>query len=319
MKYPSLLIFCLCLLCCQSATQDSAQDKQAAPSDPIHGQSVEAITLLGDTLFSPEQPNEQALAKYMAAKEEYEALADSPEALIWYGRRAGYLGKYQHAIEIFSEGIQKHPTDARMYRHRGHRYISTRQYDKAIADFEKAVTLIEGKEDQVEPDGIPNPQGIPISSLHGNIWYHLALAYYLKQNLEQANRSYQARYATHHNDDNIVSATHWYYMSLRRLGKEKEAAVLLDPISAEMDILENWRYHEMCLFYRGDLSLEHMTDPSNEQASSDVYLYGLGNWYLYEKQDTTKAVEYFERLLANGNKASFAYLAAESDIQMLLE
>ena len=46
--------------------------------------------------------------------------------IIWYGRRTAYLGDYREAIRIFSEGIEKHSKDARMYRHRGHRYISIR-------------------------------------------------------------------------------------------------------------------------------------------------------------------------------------------------
>ena len=37
--------------------------------------------------------------------------------------------------------------------------------------------MIAGKEDSIEPDGMPNPQNIPVSSLHTNIWYHLGLAY----------------------------------------------------------------------------------------------------------------------------------------------
>ena len=60
-----------------------------------------------------------------------------------------------------------------MYRHRGHRYITVAQFDRAIADFEKAVALIKGTPDEIEPDGAPNPTGKPRSTLHFNIWYHL--------------------------------------------------------------------------------------------------------------------------------------------------
>ena len=63
-----------------------------------------------------------------------------------------------------------------MYRHRGHRYVSIREFDRAIADLEYAATLIEGTEDEIEPDGMPNAMNIPVSSLHSNIWYHLGLA-----------------------------------------------------------------------------------------------------------------------------------------------
>lgn len=83
-----------------------------------------------------------------------------------------YLGDYKRAIEIFTEGINKFPEDSRFLRHRAHRYISTRQLDNAIADFEKAVILIKDTEDVIEPDGVPNRLNQPVSSLHTNIYYH---------------------------------------------------------------------------------------------------------------------------------------------------
>ncbi len=78
-----------------------------------------------------------------------------------------------------------------MYRHRGHRYITLREFDKAIADFNKAVELIEGTDDIVEPDGAPNAAGIPTSTLHTNIWYHLGLAHYLKGDFAAALLAYE--------------------------------------------------------------------------------------------------------------------------------
>ena len=306
----------LCLLALLACTQTETKDTQEIPHPPYQ-QSFQALTLLGDSLFSAAEPSEGALAKYDSAKAEYDQHPDDPMALIWYGRRAGYLGDYQQAIQIFTEGIDKHPEDARMYRHRGHRYLSTRQYDKAIADFEKAVQLIQGTEDQTEPDGLPNARGIPISSLHGNIWYHLALAHYLKLDFEAASKAYRARYETHHNDDNIVSATHWYYMTLRRMEKDEEAQALLEPITPDLDIIENFVYHNTCQFYKGILSESDLDDPDSEEYPGDVNLYALGNWYLYEKQDPEAAKAYWERLIEEGNKASFAYLAAEAELANL--
>lgn len=304
-----ILITIYLLIGCTASTPATEETEEEA-----YQQSFEVLTLLGDSLFSAATPSEGALAKFDSAKVEYEQNTDDPMALIWYGRRAGYLGKYNDAIAIFTEGISKHPEDARMYRHRGHRYISTRQYEKAIADFEEAVALIQGKEDQVEPDGLPNDKGIPISSLHGNIWYHLALAHYLQHDWEAAESAYESRYETHQNDDNLVSATHWYYMTLRRMGREEEAEALLEPITPELDIIENFVYLNTCLFYKGLMNEEALLATGGEDYPGDVTLYALGNWYLYEKQDTTTAKTYWERVVQEGNKASFAYLAAESEL-----
>lgn len=147
-------------------------------------QTIETITLLGDTLSSPEIKKGKSFDQFKSAQITYFDNQNDAEALIWYGRRTAYMGYYKEAIKLFTLGIKNHPNDARFYRHRGHRYISTRQYDNAISDFEKAVQLINGKIDQIEPDGLPNAKNIPLSTLHGNIWYHLGLAYYLKKRYE---------------------------------------------------------------------------------------------------------------------------------------
>lgn len=290
--------------------------KQVTPKK-IEKPSIEAITLLGDTLMSSAITSGAAFNKFTTAKTAYEKHPNNADSLIWYGRRTAYLGQYKNAIAIFTEGTQKHPLDARMYRHRGHRYISTRQYDKAIADFEKAVLLIQGKEDMVEPDGLPNAKNIPLSTLHGNIWYHLGLAYYLKNDMPNALRAYSNRTVTEKYPDNIVSGGHWLYMIQRRMNKNEEANASISKVTKEMDIIENMSYHTMCQFYKGLLSEEEIAAGSVGTSSSDVINYGLGNWYLYEKQDTLKAKALYKQLLDKGSKFSFAYLAAESDWKRL--
>jgi len=256
---------------------------------------------------------------YKEAKKDYAENPNDPNTLIWFGRRTAYLGNYEDAIKIFTTGIQKYPRDPRMYRHRGHRYISLREYKKAIVDFENAVKLIAGKKDEIEPDGIPNNRNQPISTLHGNIWYHLGLAYYLENDMDNALRAFSNRAVTEKYDDNIVSGGHWLYMILSRLGKTEEANLVLERVNDKMDIIENFSYHKMCLFYKGLLAESDLEVGDPKSAASNVFSYGLGNWYLYEKQDTVKAKMHYDRLLKNGNKYSFAYLAAESDWETIFE
>ncbi|MTB52316.1 tetratricopeptide repeat protein [Lewinella sp. W8] len=270
-----------------------------------------------DEVASYHQVEKTSAEKYEAARNAFEANQDDPEANIWYGRRAAYLGNFEEAIDIFTMGIEKHPEDARFLRHRGHRYISTRQYDKAIADFERAAALIAGKEDTVEPDGLPNDRNIPLSTLHGNIWYHLGLAHYLQNDLEKALAAFSNRTVLEKYDDNLVSGGHWLFMILSRLGREAEAQAAIADVVPGMDIIENDSYYKMCLFYRGLLAEEDLQPAGKSASSDDVLDYGLGNWYLYAKQDTATARQHFEHLLTNGNKYSFAYLAAETDWERL--
>ena len=284
-------------------------DREKSSSDSMDRSVAQKDTA---NLQSPEE-------KYELARQKYEENTSDPDALIWYGRRAAYLGNYEEAIEIYSTGIERHPQDARLYRHRGHRYISTRQYDKAIQDLERAVDLIEDQEDKVEPDGLPNSRNIPLTTLHGNIWYHLGLAYYLKNDMDNALRAFSNRSVTVRYDDNIVSGAYWLYMILSRQGKTEEANAAISKVHKDMDIIENTSYHKMCLFYKGLIPETELKSDDPKSSSGNVYSYGLGNWYLFEKQDTLQAKKYYDPLLENGNKYSFAYLAAESDWERIFQ
>jgi tetratricopeptide (TPR) repeat protein len=279
--------------------------------------SIEAVTLLGDTLYTALSNSEDVLKKYHIAQLNYERESHFSDVIVWYGRRTAYLGRFQDAIAIYSKGLLENPNDARIYRHRGHRYITTRQYDKAIADFEKAAKLIEGTEDTVEPDGLPNERNIPLSTLHGNIWYHLGLAYYLQNDMDNALKAYSNRTVTERYPDNLVSGGYWLYMINRRLGNVDAANAVIEKVVKDMDIIENGSYYKMCLFFKGLIPEEEIANQTIGTSSSDVLAYGLGNWYLFEKNDTLKAKALYEHLLEKGNKYSFAYLSAESDYKRL--
>lgn len=309
-RFYLLILISLFMINCQSnePSQENTEDQTKALSN-----TIEAVTLLGDTLYSPEISPGTAYDNYQKAEADYTENPGNIDNIIWYGRRTAYLGHYQKAIDIYSQGIKLHPDEARLYRHRGHRYISTRQYDKAIADFEKAVALTNGQPDQVEPDGLPNAKNIPLTTLQSNIWYHLGLAYYLKNDLDNALNAFNNRTVTQKYDDNIVSGGHWQYMILRRQNQEEGAKAAIQSVTKDMDIIENMSYHKTCLFYKGLLDEADLQPDGVSSSADDVLDYALGNWYLYDQQDTIKAKKYYQKLLSDGNPFSFAYLAAEAD------
>jgi hypothetical protein len=306
MKHALKRIFPVLLIsACATSTPDIA-------SISAQGDRVEATSLLGEPLRSP-APSAAAVAAYEAAKSAYLAEPDDADKLIWYGRRAAYLGNYQDAITIFSEGMRRHPQDARMLRHRGHRYISTRQFDKAVGDFEKAYALIQGTDDTIEPDGLPNALNIPLTSLHGNIRYHLGLAYYLQQDWESARRIFAEDLGYADNDDGIVASSHWLYMILRRMGRDADAARVLERISENMTIIENTAYHEACLIYKGLRSADESLPADVANPGLAGLVYGIANWYLYNG-DEQRAYEIMNRLVDGTGWASFGYIAAEADL-----
>ena len=273
---------------------------------------AQALTLSGKPLY-PAPPSQATLDQLAAAKKNYEANPNDADNIIWYGRRTAYTGDFRGAIEIYSEGIKKFPNDDRMYRHRGHRYISIREFDRAIADLEIAARLIEGKENETEPDGQPNEQNIPVSSRHGNIWYHLGLAYYLEHDWENAFRAYQNGFNAGRNDDNRVSTTHWLYMIKRRMGDEEGAAKVLDVITEDMNVIENISYHKLCLFYKGERTVQELIGDGEDTPTGAAAAYGLANWHYYNG-DKEKATQHLQTLVATDSWAAFGFIAAEADL-----
>jgi hypothetical protein len=170
---------------------------------------------------------------------------------------------------------------------------------------------MEEKEDSVEPDGQPNDRGIPIGSLKSNIGYHLGLAYYLKGEYEQAAHIYGLEASKANNDDKLVSSTHWLYMSLRNLGKSKDAEAAVATITSEMDVIENFDYHRLCLLYNGYTPLDSLAIETDRGSAGDALAYGLGNYHLYSG-DSTKAKLIFEQLIEGPIWASFGHIAAEA-------
>jgi tetratricopeptide (TPR) repeat protein len=284
-----------------------------------HAQSPtpEATSLLGKPLHAPADiPNRAELEASLRAAE---SVGDptTADAIIWIGRRQAYLWRYQDAIATFTRGIERYPDDPRMYRHRGHRYITTRRFALAQADFERAAALMAGKPDAIEPDGAPNPSGRPRSTLHFNVWYHLGLARYLQGDFEGALEAYRSCMDVSTNDDAIVATSDWLWMTLKRLGRDKDAATVLARISSDMDILENGSYHRRLLMYKGFATPASLLDTANaDDTTIATQGYGVGNYHLVTG-DVARAREVFQQVVAGSGWNAFGYIAAEADLSRM--
>ena len=260
--------------------------------------------------------------KLSVAKTAYEKDTTDADALIWYGRRTAYLGDYLKAIEIFSKGINSHPGDARLYRHRGHRYITIRCFDKAIIDFKKAAQIIKGKTDETEPDGLPNAKNIPTSTLQSNIWYHLGLAYFIKGENKKALKAYKKCLKVANNADMYVATANWMNIALRNRVKEKEAVALYNSIDQNADLMESRDYMHLLEMYRKKSSEKEIEtfamqiSPTDQSLASATINFGIGYYCLlfgYKE----KAIEFFKKAIATNQWSSFGFIAAETALKAM--
>lgn len=318
---PRVIFIILALLGgCDGAPPEADPGTTSAPAnlvpEPIP-EGAQAWSLLGEPLFPAvsEETFETQTVLLDQAQADLDAAPTDADPLIWVGRRHAYLGRYRTAIEIYTRGLELHPQDARFLRHRGHRFISVREFDNAVTDLEHATELIRGSEDKVEPDGLPNARGIPTSSLHYNVWYHLGLARYLLDDLEGARLAYEECLAVLTNNDAVVACSYWLWLINRRLGNTEAASAIAEGIPADLDIIENSSYHQLLLLFKGERTPEDLLGAEGEDLLQNTTLaYGVGAWYMVAGEQI-RSQEIFRNILGNPSQwAAFGYIAAEAEI-----
>lgn len=303
MRITRLAVLPLLMLaaCASSATNGDAKlesDASLSGSSPLD--TLEPATL------------EDNLA---AARAAFAADPKDETNIIWLGRRLAYLGRYEEAIDVYSRGLELHPESYRLLRHRGHRFITLRRFERAENDLAQAAHLTRGVPDEIEPDGAPNKYGVPRSTNHSNIYYHLGLARYLQGRYDDALEAYEKGLEySKVNDDMLIATTHWTYTTLRRLGRDDEAQAVLAPIHEDMEVLENHGYHRLLLMYQGQLGHEEVLAAEAGSVEFASCGYGVAAWLRAEGR-TDEAQALCARIVDSGaNPAAFGVIAAEVDL-----
>ena len=304
-----------------SPTSSAARPATPVPAPPrTPPPEVEATSLLGEPLVPASlAPDLRAKLEddLAAAFTRWQGAPEDPDRIIWVGRRLAYLSRYREAIEYFSSGAAKFPTDPRFLRHRGHRYITTRRLDLAEADLARAAEMLRGRPDEVEPDGQPNVRNIPTSTLHTNVWYHLGLARYLKGDFAGAAEAYRAGLAASKNPDMDVAMRYWLYHALARSGRRDEARALLQPVHGKLEVIENREYLRLLLLYKGEGKAESLlqeaSKPGGDAVSIGTAGYGIAASWIEEGREK-EALPILQRVLKESSWASFGRIAAEAEI-----
>jgi tetratricopeptide (TPR) repeat protein len=310
LSFYSLLI--LFLAACSSS------EKKAESSMPV------LTGLDGKVYFEPvwsESAKVKLDSNLAVAREKFNE-DPSEENYIWLGRRQAYLYQYNQSINTFTEGLDQYPNSYKLFRHRGHRYITIREFNKAVADLQMAASLMPRQPLEIEPDGQPNKLNIPLSNVQFNVWYHLGLAHYLKGDFESAEKAYIQCLDVSENDDLLTATADWLYMTYRRMNRPEEAKKVLELIKDDMNIIENDSYYQRLKMYKGLISPEEVLNVQGDSEDVDLALatqgYGVGNYYLVEG-DTTLAVEIFRQVTNGKHFSAFGFIAAEADLQRLIK
>ena len=273
-------------------------------------------------------------------------MIDEADRYVLAGRLRSNLKAYEEAVEIFTKGLSHYPDCAQLYRYRGHRYITLREFTKAIQDLQQAAELVEGKPDEMEfysdvlgkdiihiilgqeervsdqhqlvdDASVEATKDLYKSTLKSSIFYHLALAHYLKGEFEDATNIYRKALSVAVDNDMKVATNDWLYMTLRRRNLNEEAKSLIENLGANIHKVIEPSYSRRMKMYQGDLAPDEVlsldADDSRNLATQG---YGVGNWYLYNGE-IDKAKTVFSRVTELGSSDAFGYIASEVELERL--
>jgi tetratricopeptide (TPR) repeat protein len=225
------------------------------------------------------------------------ALAENPrdvERIIRLGVAQSGARQFREAIATFTRGIEVAPNDARLYRWRGHRYLSVRELDRASADLER---------------------GAKLDSTSYGSWYHLGIVHYLRGEFGRAADAFTRALPLAPDAGELSGSTDWLWSSLARAARTDEANAML--ARRPDSVVANNAYTQRLKLYRGELSPDQVLTPAD---TSDVAIatlsYGIGNWHLV-RGDTARARTWFERSVASGGWPAFGFIASEAELRRL--
>lgn len=245
-------------------THGQIADRDAALA-PAGEELREGQTLIGTPLsepgFSPELRAELALDLEIA-RATLELAPHREDSWIWLGRRLGYLGRFEDAVEVFTQGLEQFPDSYKLLRFRARHLARSRQFEAAIADYTRALTLMEGVQDSFEPDGIANRYNLPLGTYRSNLHYYLAQTSFAVGDFETLVSGMEAARAEpllmDPTGDMGTAMAYWLYIGHSLLGDEEAARAAVADIESDLAVIENRNYLRGALFFKGELSREDM-------------------------------------------------------------
>jgi Flp pilus assembly protein TadD len=246
---------------------------------------------------SPAGVEYRSLADTGAVVRAESALAADPrniDRIIALGVAQSGVRQFREAIATFTRGLEIAPTNAQLYRWRGHRHLSVREFDRAMADL---------------------THGLSLDSTNYGILYHLGILRYVNGDFHGAAEAFARAQRTPPDAAELAGSTDWLWMSLSRAGRSTEAQSMLDRRPDSVAV--NNAYARRLRLYRGQITPDEvLTAADTGDVNIATLSYGLGNWFLL-RGDTARARSWFERSVRSGGWPAFGFIVSEVELRRL--
>jgi Flp pilus assembly protein TadD len=271
---------------------------------------VVAIASFGVVLVAPPAADAQSVQYRSPAGVEFTAQADTGpiaraqaalsanprdvQRFIQLGIAQSGARQFREAIETFTRGLQIAPNDPMLLRWRGHRYLSVREWERAMADLTR---------------------GFQLDSTNYGILYHLGVLRFARGDFAGAADAFMRAQPRAPEAGELAGSTDWLWMSLMRSGRAAEASAMLARRPDSLPVAN--AYAQRLRLYRGEIGPDAVvTSADTTDVAVATLSYGVGNWYLV-RGDTAQAKSWFERAVRSGGWPAFGFIAAEAELRRL--
>jgi tetratricopeptide (TPR) repeat protein len=262
------------------------------------GLELEVVTVKGRKFYS--LPDEKGVVA--AAQNTVDGDPKNPDLLLKLALAQISVWQDREATTTLERAIGLAPSKASLYTERGHRSLPLREFAKARADLEKAVSL--------------DPKDMAA-------YYHLGLAHYFMGHFSPAADAFRQAVDTAPNTDERINSTNWLYAALRRAGRNDEAAKALELVPPDMTNKEPHTLHYLNLvrFFQGRMKESDALPPEPPAGNTDLetelrfdtVAYGIGNWHLYNGHPE-KAQEYFRKVNKGHVWITWGFIGSELEL-----
>jgi tetratricopeptide (TPR) repeat protein len=257
---------------------------------------LEVTSLLGRKLYGlPDDGSIRAAQQKLAADRHNISL------VLQLSKAQAGRRQYREAVATSTAGLAFAPDNAELYLERGHRELGLRQFAAALTDLDRAVKI--------------NPKQL-------DEFYHQGLAHYFQGQFGEAARSFRNALDLAQTSDSVIDCSNWLYVSLRRAGRNEEAAQALTRITPETKNQEPHLlfYLRLLRFYQGAMTEQEIlpakpTDPNDLEGelAFDTTSYGVGNWHLYHN-DAKRARELFRPVVTGYAWNAWGFIGSEIEL-----
>jgi tetratricopeptide (TPR) repeat protein len=266
----------------------------AQPASEAEKALAEANELFTKTPGTDVAGNEKVLAAFDRA------IALDPkkaDAYIGRGRTLARIRNYADAFSAYGAALKLDPNNPMILRYRGHNYINVKRIDDALADLTKAEAA---KKDD------------------NGIYYHLALAHYLKGNYAEAAKAYEGCVRTAPaTDEGPVACKAWQYLALRRAGRAEDAAKVLETVKPGLKLTEGAAYLDRLLLFKGAMTEQEVAKRMEEgPLQVSTVAYGIGIWHLLNNRPA-EAKNYFTKATSTDAWNSFGAVASDVELKRM--